>query len=428
MSAYKPYTVDDVKKSSARQLFTVVSTFAGGGGSSTGYRLAGGKVIAMNEFVEEAIKTYSTNFPDTKIIPGDIKKLTGTDFLREAGLKPGELDILDGSPPCSAFSLAGKREKGWKGFTKKTNSVIDFDGDDIEVIEGEVIVNDGVKTYSDGKVVEAIEDLFLEYIRIAREIQPKVIIAENVKGITMGEAKKKLAEFQNQFENVPPGYVVTYHVLNAANYGVPQARERLFFVCVRNDVAEAVGINWLNIESITLPPETTPIIFTRDGRLDPSTKHVSIREAIDDIENDPEEVQMLLDYVMSGYQKKFIPILPFNPPRHVKPSDPEYRHINPKGSCFSMIRPCPDLPSPTITANGNKLSVSGVVHYNANRKLTIKELKRVMGLPEDYIATGNFEKQSERIGRMVAPKVMAALASRIYEKILKPYKELHNDR
>jgi len=428
MSKYVPYTVDDVKKSSARQLFTVVSTFAGGGGSSTGYRLAGGKVIAMNEFVEEAIKTYSLNFPDTKIIPGDIKKLTGEDFLREANLKPRELDILDGSPPCSAFSLAGKREKGWKGFTEKTDSFLDFDAEEIELIEGEMHVNDGVKTYSDGKIVEAIEDLFLEYIRIAKEVQPKVIIAENVKGITMGEAKKKLAEFQNAFENIEPGYVVTYHVLNAANYGVPQARERLFFVCIRSDVAEAVGINWLNIESITYPPETTPILFTRDGRLDPATKHVSIREAIDDIENDPEEVQMLLDYVMNGYQKKFIPVLPFNPPRHVKPSDPEFKDINPKGSCFSMIRPCPDLPSPTITANGNKLSVSGVVHYNANRKLTTKELKRVMGLPEDYIATGNFDRQCERIGRMVAPKALAALASRIYETVLKPYKELQNDR
>ena len=96
---YDHYTVADVKKSSARELFTVVSTFAGGGGSSTGYRIAGGKVIAINEFVEEAIKTYSINFPDTKIIPGDIKKLTGKDFLDVAGLEPGELDILDGSPP-----------------------------------------------------------------------------------------------------------------------------------------------------------------------------------------------------------------------------------------------------------------------------------------------------------------------------------------
>ena len=179
---YQKYTVADVKKSSARKLFNVISTFAGGGGSSTGYRLAGANIIAINEFVEEAIKTYSTNFPDTKIIPGDIKALTGKDFLDTAGLKSGELDILDGSPPCSAFSVAGKREKGWTGYVKDTrNSYFDDEGNVIE--EGDVEVQEGIKKYSDGKTVESIENLFLEFIRIAKEIKPKVIVAENVKEI-----------------------------------------------------------------------------------------------------------------------------------------------------------------------------------------------------------------------------------------------------
>ena len=157
---YEHYSIKDVKKSSARELFTVVSTFAGGGGSSTGYRLAGGKVIAINEFVPEAIKTYSENFPDTHIIPGDIKKLTGKEFLEQGNLQVGELDILDGSPPCSAFSVAGKRDKNWKGAVKSIESRFDFDTG--EVIEGSVEVKDGVKSYSEDQVVEAIEDLFLE--------------------------------------------------------------------------------------------------------------------------------------------------------------------------------------------------------------------------------------------------------------------------
>jgi len=94
-----PYFKSDVTLQSSKKLFTVISTFAGGGGSSTGYRLAGGDILAINEFVEEAIKTYSLNFPDTKIIPGDIKKLSGKDFLDISGLKEGDLDIFDGSPP-----------------------------------------------------------------------------------------------------------------------------------------------------------------------------------------------------------------------------------------------------------------------------------------------------------------------------------------
>jgi len=412
MTKYISYTVDDVKKSSARELFTVISTFAGGGGSSTGYRLAGGKVLAINEFVEEAIKTYSMNFPDTKIIFEDIKNISGKDLLDSCGMKIGELDILDGSPPCSAFSVAGKREKNWKGATKyESDAYFDFEtGESVSDGDG-IQVKDGMKKYSDDQVVEAIEDLFLEYIRIAKEIQPKVIIAENVKGITMGEARKKLFEFQNLFETIEPGYLVTHHVLNAADYGVPQARERLFFVCVREDVADKIGLNFLNLETMTRPSAITP-------------KHISVKDAIDHVENDPEEEKELLDFVENSFQKRFIEMLPFNPDKHLKPSNPEFRHLNPKGSCFNMIRPSIHLPSPTLTQAGQQKGVSGVFHYAKNRKFTIKELKILMSIPEDYQLTGTFDQKAERLGRMVAPKMMAALASNIYENILKPYKEL----
>jgi len=409
---YQKYTIDDVKKSSARKLFSVISTFAGGGGSSTGYRLAGGNIIAINEFVEEAIKTYSTNFPDTKIISGDIKKLTAKDFLDTAGLKSGELDILDGSPPCSAFSVAGKREKGWAGHVTDTRkSYFDDNGNIVE--EGDLEVQEGIKKYSDGKTVEAIEDLFLEFIRIAKEIKPKVIVAENVKGITFGEAKGKLYEFVNSFEKI--GYQVTYQVLNAADFGVPQARERTLFVCIREDVCDAVDLNFLNIHSTVFPNAT-------------QCKHITLREAIEDIENDPNELKELYDYVQNGFQKDWITKLPFNPKRHTKPSDKEFREWNPKASCFNMIRPCPDLPCPTLTQRGQQKSVSGVFHFAENRKFTIKELKRIMSLPEDFILTGTFDQQAERIGRMVAPKMMAALAGSIYENVLKPYNDRQNTK
>ena len=104
MNKYKPYTLKDVYDASSQEKFKVISTFAGGGGSSTGYRLAGGKVLVINEFVEEAQKTYAENYPDTVILPGDIKELNGKDFLDAAGVGVGEIDILDGSPPCSALT------------------------------------------------------------------------------------------------------------------------------------------------------------------------------------------------------------------------------------------------------------------------------------------------------------------------------------
>ena len=88
---YEKYYLKDVLAGENKELFTVVSTFAGGGGSSTGYRLAGGKILAINEFVEEARKTYSANYPTTHIIPDDIKKLTGKIILEQVKLKEKEL-------------------------------------------------------------------------------------------------------------------------------------------------------------------------------------------------------------------------------------------------------------------------------------------------------------------------------------------------
>lgn len=375
--AYEPYYLKDVLDASAQKKFTVISTFAGGGGSSTGYRLAGGDILLINEFVEAAIETYSANFPDTKVLVDDIKKYSSEDFLNMAGIKKGELDILDGSPPCSAFSISGSREKGW----------------------------DKEKKYSDGKVQSAIEDLFYEFIRIAKGIQPKVIIAENVKGITFGKAIEKLNAFINEFEDI--GYNVTYKVLNAADYGVPQGRERTIFICVRDDVCDDIGLSFLNINSI-FPNSTV-------------NKHITMSQAIDDVENDEEEVQMLLDFVQGSYQKKFIEPLPFNPKKPTKPSDPQFRDWNPKGSCFNMIRPSPDLPSPTLTQQGQKRGMSGVFHPAANRKLTIKECKRIMAFPEDFKLTGDFDQQVERLGRAVAPLMYKEVAKSIYENILKEY-------
>ena len=376
MSMFKPYYLDNVYKSADQKLFTVISTFAGGGGSSTGYKLSGGNILAVNEFVESARDTYKANYPDTPIMPDDIKQISGDDILKVANIKKGELDILDGSPPCSAFSIAGKRDKGW----------------------------DQEKSYSDGKKVENIEDLFFEFIRVAEQVQAKVIIGENVAGITMGTAREYFNRIVNGFGKI--GYEAVGKVMNAAEHGTPQARQRCFFVAIRNDIMDKLGINFMNMESLIYP--------------EPNKKEdtISLREAIEDVDNDPEEVQMLLDFVQGSFQKKWIELLPFSPNRHKKPSDPEFIDINPKRSMFNMIRPCPGLPCPTLTQAGQKKGLSGVFHYNSNRKLTIKELKRVMGLPEDFKLQGDFDQQAERIGRMVAPLMMKELSGNIYKNIL----------
>ena len=387
MNNYKRYTLQDTLDSEKRALFNVLSTFAGGGGSSTGYRLAGAKILAVNEFVEEAQNTYRENYPDTVIIPGDIKKLTGTYLMEQAGVKVGELDILDGSPPCSAFSMAGSISHG--GGNTHADAF------------------NKTKQYSDIKGVENVEDLFFEFLRVAKDIKPKVIIGENVEGLTMGEAKEYFHKIQNTFEEI--GYLVVANVLDASYFGVPQSRKRCFFIGVREDVAEKVGINFMTMYQ--LYPDKNDFRTT-------------LGEAINDVVNDDKEE---LDYLFD----KISPEKAVGKTLMKMPKDPDKvltgMDYHDKGHHFNLKRSSLRKPCPTITAMGNLAGVAGTCHPLEDRKFTIKELKRIMSLPEDFKLTGKHKQQSERIGRMVPPLMMKALAESVYNKVLKPYKELNND-
>lgn len=173
--------------------FTVVSTFAGCGGSSTGYVWAGGKVLLAVEWDDNAVQTYKLNYPDTPVYHGDIAKLSVEEALRLTGLQRGELDIFDGSPPCQGFSTAGKRDFG------------------------------------DGR-----NQLFREYVRLLRGFMPKVFVMENVSGMVKGKMKLIFVDILRELK--ASGYKVVARLLNAKYFGVPQSRERMIFVGVRDDL------------------------------------------------------------------------------------------------------------------------------------------------------------------------------------------------
>ena len=372
---YQKYNLQDVYDASKQNKFNVISTFAGGGGSSTGYRLAGGKILCINEFVQEARNTYNENYPDTPILPDDIKELTGQHLLDAAGIKAGEVDILDGSPPCSAFSVAGAMVQGGhsKGF-KQT------------------------KKYSDGKKIENIEDLFFEFLRVAEEIKPKVIVGENVAGLTMGEAKQYYYKITNEFEKI--GYDVSSMVLDSSHYGVPQTRKRLIFIGVREDVTTAIGLTFMNIAGV-FPEKFSEAITCGD--------------AFSDLQYDEEEIKMLTEKFSKGSHFETASKMPKDPDKVLTGCD-----YHPKGHHFNMKRISRHKPAPTITASG------GCIHWEEMRKLALCETQRAMSLPDDFKLTGKWEQKSERMGRMVPPLMMKAIADSIYEKVLKPYKELHN--
>ena len=133
--------------------YSAVSTFSGCGGSSLGYKMAGFRVLWASEFIPAAQDTYRANHPATILDTRDIRNVQASDILGAIGMEPGDLDLFDGSPPCASFSTAGKREAGWGK----------------------------VKAYSDTK--QRTDDLFFEYSRLVKGVQPKVFVAENVSGL-----------------------------------------------------------------------------------------------------------------------------------------------------------------------------------------------------------------------------------------------------
>ncbi|HHV62103.1 MAG TPA: DNA cytosine methyltransferase [Firmicutes bacterium] len=173
--------------------FTVISTFSGCGGSSLGYKLAGGKVLLAVEWDDNAVETYRLNFPDTPIYHGDIAELTVEEACNLAGVRPGGLDILDGSPPCQGFSTAGRR-----------------------------------------KLDDPRNQLFREYVRLLRGLKPKVFVMENVSGMVKGRMKLIFAEIMRELK--ASGYRVKARLMNAMYFGVPQDRQRLIFIGVRKDL------------------------------------------------------------------------------------------------------------------------------------------------------------------------------------------------
>lgn len=185
-------------------VINVVSFFSGVGGSSLGYQHAGCKVILACDWERKATETYRLNFPNTQIIQADIRNITGEMIRKIIGNI--EIDILDGSPPCTPFSMAGKREGSW----------------------GKKYI------HSADSRAQRTDDLFFEFIRLIDELKPKSFLAENVKGLIMGKAKGYFKRIKREMEVL--GYHVETFLLNAKDFEVPQSRERVFFIGFRNDL------------------------------------------------------------------------------------------------------------------------------------------------------------------------------------------------
>lgn len=323
---------------------TVISTFAGCGGSSLGYKLAGYRELLAVEWDDNAVATFKANFPEVPVWHGDIANLSGAECMELAGVKKGELDVFDGSPPCQGFSTAGKRK-----FTDPRNS------------------------------------LFREFARLLEELQPKAFVMENVTGLVKGHMKQAYLQIVLTLREC--GYRVKGEVLNAAHFDVPQARQRVIIIGVRED---------LGIEPSHPKPKTSPVPSVQGLMLAPDPgpfKPIKAR---------------ITELVM-----------------HIKPGEngaDVHEARGEKGHHFSLSRLALDKPAPTILKSVRGDHGAGLLHPEHNRLLGINEVKALFSFPSEFQFFGKFEEQWGRIGNCVLPNLMRAIAEHLRDEVLEKVK------
>ena len=329
----------------------VFSCFACGGGSTMGYKLAGFDVIGCNEIDPRMNSIYVNNHNPKHNYLCDICELVKMDLPEELY----NLDILDGSPPCSSFSMAGSRSDDW-GKEKK---------------------------FREGQVSQVLDTLFFDFISLAERLKPKVVVAENVKGLMLGEAKEYMRNIIDGFDKA--GYYTRYFLLNGRKMGLPQKRERVFFVCLRKDLAGK--------------------FLVPDGLFD---ENVEIDMCFNEEDcNVGEFVDFNGDPITGGKMRLLWDNREFGD-RHQREAN---ERLYGKPSNFGQSYVYLDTPAPTLTAHKDSL-----IHFYRPVYTSVQECCCISSFPQDY----NFGKEQPWYvcGMSVPPVMMANVASNIYEQWL----------
>ena len=325
--------LDKVKKNGLK----VFSCFSCGGGSSMGYKLAGYTVIGNCEIDPRVAAVYKVNNHPKHSFLMDIREFNKLEELPE---DLNNLDVLDGSPPCSVFSLAGRREEGWNK----------------------------EKVFREGQAKQRLDDLFFHFIDTAKKLNPKVVVAENVEGLLVKNARGYVNEIVKAFDEA--GYVIQIFLLDARFMGVPQKRRRVFFVGHRKD---------LDFPKLDMTFNEKPILF-REIR---SADGIDLKEG---------KTKELLSRRKRG---------------DTDLSDIYMRECGKKSGFTQPINADDDVAF-TITSGGTH------IRFCDGKRMTNEDIINCQTFPQDYDFLN--QKPQYICGMSVPPVMMAQVSSRIYEQ------------
>lgn len=313
-----------LKKQTATKL-TAIDLFAGAGGTALGLEHAGIKHLALNEWDKHAVATLRLNRPNWNVIDGDI---AGVNFSKYRN----KVDIVEGGFPCQAFSYAGKK----MGFEDTRGT------------------------------------LFYEFARVIKEVHPKLAMGENVKGLLTHDGGNTLRTMISVLQDL--GYKVAYKVLRAQYFDVPQKRERLVIIAIRNDI-------------------DAPILYPKERDYT-----ISLREAIGDKPQSPGQ-----EY--SEYKKTIMSLVPAGGYWRDLPIEKQKEYMKTSffmgGGKTGMARRLSwDEPSLTLTC-GPAQKQTERCHPEETRPLNVREYARIQTFPDEWQFSGSVGAQYKQIGNAV---------------------------
>ncbi|MFB1487857.1 MULTISPECIES: DNA cytosine methyltransferase [unclassified Thiocapsa] len=357
---------------SSEKRYTALSLYTGAGGLDLGFEVAGFDCRAAVEVDQDCVATLRSN-RDWPVIDRSIHEVSSADLLRTADLEPGEVDVLIGGPPCQPFSKAGYWASG------------------------------DARRLDDPRA-----DTVAAYLRVLRDTRPRVFLMENVAGLAFKGKDEGLRLIQSTLESINRAtgtqYQASIMVLNAAEFGVPQSRERIFIVGARDGTA--LG---------SIPSTHRPII--KRGRQESSIDHTvqpfhTAWDALWDLEDDDSP-----ELKLSG---KWADLL------YSVPEGANYLYFTDRGKgppLFGwrrrywnfLLKLAKDQPSWTLTAQPGP-SI-GPFHWR-NRRLSARELCRLQTIPDDYRVLGSLCSVQRQVGNAVPSALAEILGFAIRERLL----------
>lgn len=331
-----PWCLSDLPK---KRVGSVFSIFHCGGGSTMGYKLAGLNVLGGVEIDPQMMTVYRANHSPAHSFEMGVQEFNAIDD-RELPAELFDLDILDGSPPCSVFSMAGDREKKW----------------------GEE------HAFREGQSSQVLDDLFGHFVATAKKLRPKVIVAENVKGMLAGAAKGYVAEVFRHLRDA--GYQVQLFLVNASRMGVPQRRERVFFI------ARQESLGWVDLQ------------------LEFCEAEVSLETAFAGL---AEQSGLALSTATTALWRRC---------RRGK----SLSTVHPKGQRFNEWKASPSRPCCTLTAR------FAPMHWAEPRRFSAAEVLRTATFPDDFRLEG--AQAYYLAGMSVPPFMMQRIATEIRKQWL----------